>query len=124
MTDTEGDECPMREAPERIAWAREVRTDPETEIACVMPNPMFETWFAAAAKSLRGVNGLPVDLPKPADPEGAGIGKTWLRRLLPRKYNEPVDQPRFVAAMDLEECRQASRSFRKLIKELEQRGQS
>src|SRR5665213_5736 len=68
MIDTEGEECPRAIAAERMEWAREVRTDLATEIACVMPNPMFETWFAASADSLRGENGLPADLPKQDDP--------------------------------------------------------
>ena len=32
-----------------------------------------------------------------------------------------VDQPRFVGHMSLTECKDSSRSFRKLVKELEQR---
>jgi len=121
LLDSEGDECPREKAPERVAWAREVRSDEATVIACVMPNPMFETWFAAAAESLRGKNGLPNDLPKPADPEKDRLGKGWIKKHLPRKYEEPVDQPKFVGHMSLTECRDASRSFRKLIDELRRR---
>lgn len=126
MVNTEGhpENCPRIKAAEVVAWAREERSDPATEIACVLPNVMFESWFAASAESLRGVNGLPSDLPKPADPEGEGLGKNWLKKLLPRKYKETVDQPRFVKLMSLEECLDSSRSFRKLVKELEQRLQS
>ena len=118
MVDSEGD-CPGTVAPELVAWAREFRSD--TEIACVMPNPMFETWFAAAADSLRGKNGLPADLTKPDDPERDGLGKSWVKKHLPHKYKETVDQPRFVGHMSLTECTGSSRSFRKLLKELEQR---
>lgn len=118
MIDSEGD-CPRAVAPELLGWARQVRAD--TDICCVLAHPMFETWFAAAAASLRGVNGFPNDMPKPADPEANRIGKGWVRALLPRKYKETVDQPRFVAHMSLTECRDASRSFRKLCKELQER---
>jgi hypothetical protein len=121
MIDTEGEECPKTIAAGRIDWAREVRSDPATEIACVMPNPMFETWFAASADSLRGKNDLPPDLPKPVDPEGNSLGKSWVKKHLPRKYKETVDQPRFVGHMSLAECRHSSRSFRKLVKEIQQR---
>lgn len=123
MIDTEGHaaNCPKTKAPELLAWAREERSDAATEIACVLPNVMFETWFAAAAVSLRGKNGLPNDLPKPADPEGEGVGKGWIKKHLPRKYKETVDQPRFLGHMNLTECRDSSRSFRKLVKEFEQR---
>ncbi len=121
MIDTEGQECPKTTAPERLAWVRQVRSDPATEVACVFPNPMFETWFAASATALRGKNDLPIDLPKPADPEQERLGKGWIRRHLPRKYKETVDQPRFVAQIDLAECQLSSRSFRKLVKELAER---
>jgi hypothetical protein len=76
---------------------------------------------AAAADSLKGKNDMPPDLPKPEDPERNGLGKAWVKRHLPRKYKETVDQPRFVGHMSLTECRNSSRSFRKLVKELEPR---
>ena len=75
-------------------------------VACAMPHPMFETWFAAAASSLAGVNDLPADLTTPANPEDNGLGKGWLKKQLSRKYIEPVDQLRFTAGMDLALCRQ------------------
>jgi hypothetical protein len=123
MIDTEGrkENCPRIRVPELLAWARSERSDPATEIACVLPNVMFETWFVAAAESLRGRNDLLPDLPKPQDPEGEGLGKPWIKKHLPRKYKETVDQPRFVGHMSLTECQVSSRSFRKLVKELEQR---
>lgn len=121
IIDTEGEECPKRIAADRIAWIREVRSDAVTEVAFVMPNPMFETWFAAAADSLKGKNDLPGDLPKLEDPERDGLGKKWVKKHLPRKYKETVDQPRLVACMSLTECGDFSRSFRKLVKEIEQR---
>jgi hypothetical protein len=123
MIDTEGhpENCPKIKAAELVKWARNERSDAATEIACVMPNVMFETWFAASAVSLRGKNGLPGDLPKPADPEGEARGKGWLKLHLARKYKETIDQPRYVGHMSLTECRDSSRSFRKLVKELELR---
>ncbi len=123
MVDTEGleENCPMTRAPALVATARKERSDPATEIACVLPNVMFETWFAAAAHSLRDQNGLASDLPKSKDPEGDRLGKSWLKKHLSRKYKETVDQARFVAKMDLEECKNSSRSFRKLVGELKRR---
>jgi hypothetical protein len=111
--------CPMKLAPKLVGWAGEARSD--ADIACVMPNPMFETWFAAAAASLAGVNGLPADLADPDDPEGNRLGKNWLRKQLSRKYRETIDQPRFTARMELTRCRQRSASFDKLCRELEVR---
>jgi hypothetical protein len=108
--------CPKVLAPRLLGWAREARSD--ADIACVIPNPMFETWFAAAAASLAGVNGLPGELPVPTDPEGNRLGKPWIRSYLPRKYSETVDQPRFAAKIDLAACRENSASFDKLCREL------
>jgi hypothetical protein len=115
LIDSEGD-CPATLAPKLVRWAREARSD--ADIVCVLPHPMFEVWFAAAASSLAGVNGLPADLATPQDPEGQGLGKGWLKRQLPRKYSETVDQPRFAAKMDLNLCRQNAPSFDKLCREL------
>ena len=118
LIDSEGD-CPKNLAPKLVAWAKGARSD--ADVACVLPHPMFETWFAGAAVSLRGVNGLPPDLAEPDDPEGKQLGKSWLRRQLPRKYSETVDQPQFAALIDVGQCRQKSASFDKLCRELEVR---
>src|SRR5262249_30736526 len=48
------EQCPKELAPRLLEWARQARSD--ADIACVLPNPMFETWFVAAARSLAGVN--------------------------------------------------------------------
>ncbi len=118
LIDSEG-ECPGELGPRLLKWGREARSD--ADIACVMPHPMFETWFVAAASSLAGVNGMPADLKIPNDPEGNRLGKAWLKRHLTRKYSETVDQPRFTARMDLALCSQNSPSFEKLCRELKQR---
>jgi hypothetical protein len=112
-------QCPKELAPRLVSWAREARSD--ADIACVLPNPMVETWFAAAAASLAGFNDLTANLTEPDDPEGNRLGKPWLKRQLPRKYSETVDQPRLAARMDLVRCRQRSPSFDKLCRELELR---
>lgn len=111
--------CPAQVAPALLAWATACRAD--TDIACVMPNPMFETWFAAAADSLAGVNDLPADLKPVPDPEGRKLGKGWLKKQLGRKYKETVDQPRFTQRLRLADCRTNSPSFDKLCRVLEQR---
>jgi hypothetical protein len=118
LIDSEG-KCPAELAPQLLRWANEARAD--ADIACVLPNPMYETWFAAAASSLAGVNGLPADLTPPEDPEGHKLGKSWVKKQLRRKYSEPVDQPRFTAIMDLALCCKNSPSFEKLYRELKRR---
>jgi hypothetical protein len=113
------EQCPRDLAPQLLQWAREARSD--ADIACVLPCPMFETWFVAAVSSLAGVNDFPADLATPADPEGNSLGKGWVKKHLPRKYSETVDQPRLAAAMDLTVCRQNAPSFDKLCRELQSR---
>ncbi len=118
LIDSEG-ECPGKLAPQLLTWERAARSD--ADIACVMPHPMFETWIVAAASSIAGVNGLPKPLQTPQDPEGHGLGKGWLKKQLPRKYSETIDQPRFVAKIDLALSGRNSPSFEKLCRELRQR---
>lgn len=118
LIDSEG-KPPCTLAPQLLRWAKESRAD--ADIACIMPHPMFETWFAASASSLAGVNGLPNNLVAPVNSEENKLGKAWLKKQLPRKYSETVDQPRFTAKMDLTQCRKESRSFDKLCRELEKR---
>jgi len=121
LIDTEKRGCPKEQAPQLLGWAREAHSD--ADIACVMPNPMFETWFAACATSLAGHNDLPATVATPNDPEGKRLGKTWIRNALPRsrKYSETADAPRFAARMNLVECRANAPSFDKLCRVLEAR---
>jgi Domain of unknown function (DUF4276) len=118
LIDSEG-KPPCQLAPQLLQWATEARSD--ADIACILPHHMFETWFAAAAASLAGQNDLPADLVAPVEPEKNGLGKGWLKKQLPRKYIETIDQAHFVGRMDLQQCRQNSPSFDKLCRELEKR---
>jgi hypothetical protein len=117
LMDSEG-VCPAERAPELLGWARQARAD--ADVICILAHHMFETWFAACASSLAGHNGLPADLSTPEDPEGRGLGLGlgWLKKQLRRKYQEPIDQPKFVSMMDIAMRRANSPSFAKLCKEL------
>jgi hypothetical protein len=121
LIDSEG-ACPADLATQLFGWANAVRPD-DVNLACVLPHPMYETWFAAAASSLAGFNGMPGDLEVPAGHEDGQRGKGWVETRLRsvkrnRTYSETVDQPAFSRKMDLGLCHQSSRSFRKLCKEL------
>jgi hypothetical protein len=114
--------CPVPIAAQLLGWSDAVRP-PDVEVACVVAHPMYETWFAAAASSLAGFNGMPPGLAVPADPEDGKRGKGWVEKQLRsvkrnRAYSETVDQPAFSQRMDLALCHQHSRSFRKLCDEL------
>jgi hypothetical protein len=79
----------------------------------------FETWFLAAARSLRGICGLPNDLEPPKDPELLRDAKGWLSARMRQPYNEPNHQPKLTAAFAFEEAigsKSFHRGFRKLGK--------
>lgn len=90
------------------------------DIAIVLPNQEFETWFAAAAESLGAFFDLSIT-PPALDPEAAGQRKGAVRRWLHNQYSETIDQVRLTAHMDLQLCRSRSKSFDKLCRELEKR---
>jgi len=105
--------------PILLARAKKARGD--ADIACVIANVMYETWFVAAAESLGKYLDLDAAL-IPADPETDRCGKGWIKRWIKSgKYTETADQAALTAAMDLQQCRSRSRSFDKLCRELEAR---
>lgn len=110
--------CAKRDAPELLDRARSVR--PDLPISVVLACQEFETWFIAAARSLRGKRGLPEDLEIPDLPEGIRGAKEWLRNRMPkhRPYAETVDQPALAAEFDLQEARRAP-SFDKCFRSIE-----
>lgn len=87
-------------------------------VDCVLAKPEYETWFVAAAESLGKYLALSPP-PIPDDPESANCRKKWVADRFRGTYSETADQPKLTAAMDLESCRERSRSFRKLCKILQ-----
>ncbi|HEU5118811.1 MAG TPA: DUF4276 family protein, partial [Isosphaeraceae bacterium] len=96
------------------------------DVACVLANPEYETWFVAAAESLRAYLRLADDETIPDDPEALRMRKAWISQRFPGPlhYQETRDQPSMTRAMDLSLCRSRSASFDKLCRELEQRRRS
>ncbi len=90
------------------------------DVAIILANPEFETWFAAAAESLTSFFDLTVTSPSP-DPEASGQRKGAVRRWMHGLYSETIDQVRLTEAMDLHLCRSRSPSFDKLCRELAKR---
>jgi hypothetical protein len=110
-------DLPCRLAPELLAWAREERTD--VDIVCIVANVEYETWFVAAAESLRDYLDLPEGESAPHQPELERHGKRWIEQRFKRtKYSETQDQPAMTAKMDIALCRTRSPSFDKLCREL------
>jgi Domain of unknown function (DUF4276) len=111
------DDCPAQLGPRLLGWAQSARHD--GPIAVVVANREYESWFVAAADSLRGYRGLPDDLSPPGDPEAIAAAKEWLSRHMPRgePYSPTAHQASFSHVMSLEEARQAP-SFDKLCREV------
>jgi hypothetical protein len=101
--------------PELLRRAQSARTD--RTVGVVVAKCEFEAWFLAAAHSLRGKRGLPVDLEPPPDPEAVRGAKEWLSRHMGRKYSATLDQPAFTRDFDLTTARRAT-SFDKCFREI------
>src|SRR5262245_29256782 len=70
------DDCPAELGPALLARMRAVRADLRSSV--VLACREFESWFVAAAESLRGRRGLAADLASPAEPEAIRGAKEWL----------------------------------------------
>jgi hypothetical protein len=112
--------CPAQLGPRLLTFAREA--DPVVDIACVLANVEYETWFVAAAESLSKYIDLASTPVVPDSPEAARHKKAWVeQRFRKGKYSETLHQPAMTRAMDLTLCRRRSPSFDKLCRELERR---
>lgn len=111
------DDCPRDLAPALLERARTARGDLNT--AVVLAKHEYEAWFLAAAHSLRGLYGLPLDLAPPPAPESIRGAKGWLTRHMPRgrPYDEVRHQPAFTSRFDLGLAREAP-SFDKCFREV------
>lgn len=109
------EDCPA-ELVGRLTAVIERRGD----VALVIANVEYETWFLAAAESLATHLDVPqgTDL---TDPEGRRLAKATLKKWMRGPYQETLDQPSLTHAFDLHLCRRRSRSFNKLCRELERR---
>jgi hypothetical protein len=110
------DDCPAELGPNLLARTQAARRDLPS--AVVLPNKEFETWFLAAAESLRGCHGLPQDLESPSQPETIPGAKEWLsRRLRTTAYSSNVDQASLTSVFSLDLARRAP-SFDKCYREV------
>jgi len=117
LVDADND-LPCQLGPRLTHKAREAR--PDANIACVVANIDYETWFVASAQSLTKYLRFKSESEIPTKPEDARAGKKWVQEhWIGTKYSPTVDQPKLTAAMDLELCRSRSPSFQKLCRELE-----
>lgn len=110
------DDCPAKVGPVLLNNARSVRSDVPHLVALAYRE--YETWFLAAAESLRGIAGLPQDLSPPPDPERIRGAKEWLSRHLSTRYKEVLHQPAFSQAFDFGQAESIS-SFQRFRQRLE-----
>ena len=106
------DDCPATLGPKLLAKAKTVRSDVPTTV--VLAHREYETWFLAAAESLRGCAGLPVDLAPPAEPERIRGAKEWLGKRMPHPYDPIIHQAAFTSTFDLGQAMNVS-SFARLV---------
>lgn len=109
------DHCPGTLGPRLLADAQAVRSDIRCAVA--LAHREYETWFLAAAESLRGCAGLPSELDPPANPESIRGAKEWLSKQMPRPYDPIIHQSRLTAQFDLHLAR-AVPSFDRFIQRL------
>ena len=77
----------------------------------------YETWFLVAARSLRGVAGLPNDLEPPPNPDRIRDAKGWLGERMPDKYDPIRHQTPLTRRMDLAAARTVP-SFERLYRHI------
>ncbi len=98
------DDCPARLGPDLLRRARAVRSD--ADYLVVLAYREFETWFLAAAHSLRGIDGFAADAEPPPDPEALRDAKGWLgARMAPHGYDPVVHQLAMGRKFDLQQAR-------------------
>lgn len=79
----------------------------------------YESWFLAAADSLRAHPDVRDDAATPANPEARRGAKHELEQLMLESYKETRHQPKFSALIDLKTASQNSRSFRRMVHAVE-----
>jgi len=79
----------------------------------------YESWFLAAADSLRVHPDVRDDAVAPANPEGKRDAKRELEKLMLESYKETRHQPKFSALIDLKTASKNSRSFRRMVHAVE-----
>lgn len=113
------DDCPAQTAPQIMA--RIGATRPDMAASVVLPKCEFESWFLAAANSLRGRHNILADAAAPENPEEIRAAKEYLEtRLMPPRatYSPTIDQAALTKYFSFEEAALCS-SFSKLMRDLD-----
>lgn len=108
-------ECPVRLA----AMLRPDQSLVSVGVEIVIAYQEYESWFLAAAESLRVHPDVRDDAIAPANPEGRRGAKRELEKLMLESYKETRHQPKFSALIDLKTASKNSRSFRRMVHAVE-----
>ncbi|MDP2359741.1 MAG: DUF4276 family protein [bacterium] len=108
------DDCPAVEGPRITEWLRDVA--PDVRSGLVMANREYEAWFLASWETMTETGDRARLMNDPDVPRDA---KGRVARGLGIRYHEPFDQVRLTNLIDLRVAAQRSRSFRKLVMEVE-----
>lgn len=110
-------DCPAQLAPALASRAEAVR--PDGMIRVVLAKTEFESWFLAAAASIRGRRAIAASATPPNDPEAIRDAKGVLSSWMPgnRSYRPTRDQAALTAVFDLQAARSAP-SFDKLWRDV------
>jgi hypothetical protein len=106
------DDCPATLGPSLLARARTVRSDVRYSVCLAVRE--YESWFIAAAQSLRGQVGLPQSLERPPYFESIRDAKGWLSDRMSSPYDQTVHQLDLTRVFDLQQA-EASASFVHLV---------
>jgi hypothetical protein len=104
--------------PKLLKVCEEARRDRLSRVVIAVRE--YESWFLAAAISLRGRRGLSEELTPPKEPEAIRDAKGWLSRhnVEGRSYKETLDQPALTAVFDIDAAL-AAPSFAKLYRDVQ-----
>jgi len=105
------DDCPKETAPQLLARA-ERKAAKRRHVSLVLANREFESWFIAAAESIKP------GLAAPDNPESIRGAKEWLSKNA-FSYSPTIDQPSLASQFDLDAARRHAPSFDKLYREIE-----
>lgn len=109
------DDCPATLGPDLLRRAQAVRTD--VDVLVTLAYREYETWFLTAARSLRGLSGLPDNLAPPPAPEAIRDAKGWLGTRMPYGYDPVIHQLAFSRRFNLDEAR-ANPSFNRFYEQI------
>ena len=111
LLDANGD-CPAELGATLLQRARAAR--PDLLIEVVLAKCEYESWFIAAADSLRGTRGISSAANVPPDPESIRGAKEWLRARMSGPYSPTADQAALTARFDMTAARRRAPSFDKM----------